>query len=562
MSSVNSINKRIFPRYQLDLDIPVIIEGKEIIAKLIDFSIGGVGIVIKDPSLLKSESFDIKIKEIDFDTKARVAWEEDIFSGKKIGIQRIGPIQGNLRNVRLSDLFVGIQKSGKTGILKIGAESFTKRIYFNKGDVTFSASDQDKERMGDMLLDIGKITRDDYNKSVAIMKQSGKRQGAALVELGCLKPDDLIWAVRYQVEKIILDLFNLAEGNLFFHDTSLSLNEVITLKLSTANLIYRGIKSINSYEFIKGNFPPLDSILCFSSEPLKLFQEIILEENDKKIFSLIDGSRMLEDIIARSPLKKEETMRTIYGLLNTQIIEIVQSGEAVSSVVREDILEQPEQEVDSAVVDKIESLYRDHKSLGHSGVLNVSRNATADEIKRAYHRMAREFHPDRHLHFQTDTLKEKLNTIFAYINESYRVLTQPQNILQADSATHAGVKYRDDKKITAKMKFSEGLSYLKKKNYEQALIFLGQALYLDNSISGYHFYYGIALLKNKRIKDAEDSIKKALQFEPYNSEYVAELGHLYLQLGFKTRAKNTFEKALKYDSFNERASEGLEKLRS
>jgi curved DNA-binding protein CbpA len=562
MSSVNSINKRIFPRYQLDLDIPVIIGGKEIIAKLTDFSIGGVGIVIKDPSLLKSESFDIKIKEIDFDTKARIAWEEDIFSGKKIGIQRIGPIQGNLRNVRLPDLFVGLQRSGKTGILKISAGSFTKRIYFNKGDVTFSASDQDKERMGDMLLDIGKITRDDYNKSVAIMKQSGKRQGAALVELGCLKPDDLIWAVRYQVEKIILDLFNLAEGNLFFHDTSLSLNEVITLKLSTANLIYRGIKSINNYEFIKNNFPPLDSFLCFSSEPLKLFQEIILEENDKKIFSLIDGSRMLEDIISQSPLNKEETMRTIYGLLNTQIIEVVKSGEAISSVVREDILEQPEQEVDSAVVDKIESLYRDHKSLGHSGVLNVSRNATADEIKRAYHRMAREFHPDRHLHFQSDTLKEKLNTIFAYINESYRVLTQPQNILQADSATHAGVKHGDDKKITAKMKFSEGMSYLRKKNYEQALIFLGQALYLDNSIPGYHFYYGIALLKNKRIKDAEESIKKALQFEPYNSEYVAELGHLYLQLGFKTRAKNTFEKALKYDSFNERASEGLEKLRS
>ena len=110
------------------------------------------------------------------------------------------------------------------------------------------------------------------------------------------------------------------------------------------------------------------------------------------------------------------------------------------------------------------------------------------------------------------------------------------------------------------MRFREGRSYLKTNNYDQALVLFGQAVYLDKTVPDYHFYYGMALLKNKKVKNAEEAIHKAIKLAPENSDYIAELGHIYQELGFKTRAKNTFENALKHNPSHKRALEGLSKL--
>ncbi len=560
MSASNFSNKRIFPRYRLDLDCELIISGIKVNVKIIDFSIGGIGIILKDAINLSSQSLEIKNETVDIDSSARIVWGEEIFSGKRIGIQKTGLLIGNLSRYRLSDLLIGIQRMGKTGILRIDTDTATKKIYFKQGDMIFSASNQVDERMGEILIQTGKINGDQLNKSIEFMKKTGKRQGTALVELGYLTPDELIWAVRHQVEKIIVNLFNLEQANFLFEVDPLPVDELITLKLSTADLIYRGIKSVDDIKKLRKICPPLDSVLYFSSDPATLFQKITLDEHEKKIVSLIDGSRTIEEIFSKSSLGESETLKILYALFHTQIIEVIEGGIIKPSIVREDILEETEPEYNPAIVEKIESLYRDHRALGYHGILDINRNASKDEIKRAYYKMAKEFHPDRHLYFQSDDLKVKLNTIFAFINEAYDILSRKQTDSETDSIIVKDTKEGTDGKEMAMMKFDAGKRYLNKNNYEQALIFMGQALYLDNSKHEYHFYYGVALFMNKRVKEAEESIRKAIQLDPYNSEYIAELGHIYLHLGFKIRAKNTFDKALKYDPFNERASEGLRKI--
>jgi curved DNA-binding protein len=52
-------------------------------------------------------------------------------------------------------------------------------------------------------------------------------------------------------------------------------------------------------------------------------------------------------------------------------------------------------------------------------VLGVSRNATPKEIKQAYHRLARQYHPDRN---SSPDAEEK----FKLINEAYQVLSDPE----------------------------------------------------------------------------------------------------------------------------------------
>jgi DnaJ family protein C protein 11 len=56
-------------------------------------------------------------------------------------------------------------------------------------------------------------------------------------------------------------------------------------------------------------------------------------------------------------------------------------------------------------------------------ILNVSKEASADEIKRAYKSLAQVFHPDKHL---DDDLRDKAQEAFSKLQEAYEVLSDPQ----------------------------------------------------------------------------------------------------------------------------------------
>jgi Flp pilus assembly protein TadD len=588
-------DKRDFPRYILNLDCDAIIEGEKVKARIVDFSINGIGLVVENLPDINTEDFDIIIKEIDVDTRARIISTKDFFSRKKVCIQKIGLLKGSLPLYRISDFIIGLNKLGKTGILQINTDQYTKKIFFIKGEVVFAASNEEKERMGDILVEIGKITRDQYDDASELMMRSGIRHGAALVELGHLTPEDLVWAVRHQVEKIIQNLFNLNNGKTIFIEEQNPIDEMITLKLSIGNLIYRGIKSIENLEVVKKYCPSLDSPLYFSTEPLELFQDIILEKNEKDILELIRDERTLKDIVSMSPLSESETIKTVYALYSTRMIKETKS--VIDPDAIKEIIGQPEAETDAEFLERVEKLYTDHKTLGYYDALNIGRDASTDEIKRAYYTMAREYHPDRHLQFQSDEVREKLNTVFEYINEAYSALMNQEQVLEASveseesetvdqeqvleaSAESEELKTfdkedvletltekeqtstEDSHKEEARMKFAEGKQVMKTEDCAQALSIFEQVVQLDDSVAEYHYNYGLCLFKNTRLKDAEKSIRKALELDPQNAEYTAERGRVYLKLGLKTKAKKSFETALKNDPSNATAREGLEVLDS
>ena len=71
-------------------------------------------------------------------------------------------------------------------------------------------------------------------------------------------------------------------------------------------------------------------------------------------------------------------------------------------------------------------------------VLGVGKNASAEDIKKAYRKLALQYHPDK----VTDDRKKEAEEKFKEISESYAVLSDPRKREQYDRFGHAGIDGR------------------------------------------------------------------------------------------------------------------------
>lgn len=566
MSPESYKDRRSFRRYQcLPSKFTLTINGQRFTAELIDYSFDGIGAFIEDsPLITKNET----VVDVDTDiphlhTKGTVVWSKKTSPGITVGIKRFDfPRTGRLKDYPLADIFIGLQRNAVTGVLQLTTSAVLKKIFIRNGDVIFSTSNQKEDNLGGYLFKTRAITIEQYKSYLSAIESTGKKEGAVLVQLGYIRTQELPEIVRNLSEEIILNAFSLEDADYEFIEGPLPADEVIPLKLSAANIIYHGVKRLQNPDMVLNLLKiQNDTVLSFSEDPLDLFQDIKIDAMDKKIISCIDGKRCVSDVIAESGVKEFLVLKTLYALLSTRMIEIHgeagdQAGFSVEDIIQEDAVEEEKE-----FIAKAEDLYGKYESLGYYGVLGVKKWASADEIKREYYRMAREFHPDKHFRIKSNELKGKLNSIFAYITAAYTTLSNQQKRFEYDAllANEKKPVSSMNNTETAQAKFAEGRKEFRKGNYQDAFQMFGQAVYLNNSIAEYHYYYGLSLLKLQRFKEAERSITRALERAPSNAGYLTELGYIYLSLGFPHRAKSTFEKALKINPSNARANDGISK---
>src|SRR5688572_1117592 len=98
--------------------------------------------------------------------------------------------KGDLSEIGFPEVLEYLRTSRKTGVLTLRQDRIKKSLDIKNGNVIFAASNLPQERLGDLLLLWGMITKEQYNESVAMLS-SKKRQGRILVEMGAITPKQL-----------------------------------------------------------------------------------------------------------------------------------------------------------------------------------------------------------------------------------------------------------------------------------------------------------------------------------------------------------------------------------
>ena len=167
-------------------------------------------------------------------------------------------------------------------------------------------------------------------------------------------------------------------------------------------------------------------------------------------------------------------------------------------------------------------------SLDYFQVFRLEPTATPREIKDAYYRESRTYHPDRFHQLPDEGLKEKINTVFKRITEAYVVLR--------DDAKRA--KYLSDisgPERAQKLRYTEESEAEKKAEQRKAI-----EEQIGTTPKGRDCYkLGMQELDRKRWEAAMRQFKMALMYEPANAKYKEKLKEAEAEYD-KTRPKNDF----------------------
>ena len=215
-------------------------------------------------------------------------------------------------------------------------------------------------------------------------------------------------------------------------------------------------------------------------------------------------------------------------------------------------------------------------------ILGVPRNASSNQIRDAYLKLARDTHPDK---VKDPEARKRAEDVFKNVTAAYDTLSKERprrdysarlpNVEETKSAPRAeppkvqgaplppreakrpGAPDAPDPTSVAipssgRVQFDalgQGIEAFKKQDYHTAVQLLNFAVSNDETSPKAHAILSLALAKNPNwVRDAIHHMETATKLEPKNPSYFAELALMLHTQGLKLRAKRALENAVALNS--------------
>ena len=154
-------------------------------------------------------------------------------------------------------------------------------------------------------------------------------------------------------------------------------------------------------------------------------------------------------------------------------------------------------------------------------VLGVSRNASMDEIKKAYRKLSRKYHPDDNIN---NPNKEEAEEKFKQVQQAYDqiVREREQGASQSSWSGEFGGGYQtqDDQRS---MEMRAAANYINAAHYQEALNVLNR---MTERNGQWYYYHAVANAGAGNTASAMEDARRAVDMEPNNMQYQ----QLYQQL--------------------------------
>ena len=375
--------------------------------------------------------------------------DRHLLHGRVIAPQpkRTVPLRAGIMNEQLASSLKAAYRERRSGVLVAETRKFKRSLAFRDGFIVAARSNLKAEHFGQMLIRKGRITQQQL-KDASVFIKSGWKMGDILAELRIIDKEEIASFVTLLVMDIACSML-LDEDSTFVFSELTEVEAVITKPLTVAAVLMEAGHRTSDIDAHLKNLRQENRLLELTPDPLIQFQDLSLTAEQGFLLSRIQGTEPPAAIFSLSPLSEEETARTLLGLLLTGIVRLGGESKLAEIISDDDVSEEvglelaaPESPAPVAASrEEIELLFDAFHAQDHWQLLGLSRGASAQDVKMAFHEKARRYHPDRYRSITDQRFHEELSYIFHRLQEAFETLSSDTGATRYATLTAKETEY-------------------------------------------------------------------------------------------------------------------------
>jgi len=226
-------------------------------------------------------------------------------------------LAGNLARIEVADLINFVTMSRLTGILLVINDACEKTLHFNRGELVFASTNDTNERIGEVLVRLGKINQRQL-EAVSLKFPGNMQIGRFMVQQELISPQVLWEGIREQVREIFFGFLESNRGEFFLLEAKPSAGAELNLSLTTRNLLLEGVQRKDELAHYRTKIPT-DEVVFVRRHPLPTKE---LTPNERKILRLVDGKSNIIQLAMLSQLDRFVALKTLFHLAQAGFVQI------------------------------------------------------------------------------------------------------------------------------------------------------------------------------------------------------------------------------------------------
>jgi curved DNA-binding protein CbpA len=448
----------------------------------------------------------------------------------------------------------------KKGGLLAESTGVKRLLFFEEGHLVGARSDLACERLGEIMVREGRITRAQLDEATGHIR-SGRKLGRILVELGYLKSGEIESFVRIQIVEIASTMLLSTSERLLFAE-EIPVEAATLAPISIADVFLHAAQRVTDVDLYRENVLIDDYVLGHTHDSVALSPGMKLDDDEAHVLDLIDGKNTVGEILARSPLDDDRTVRILVALHQSGVVALKEKRSAE--------VPPPSQTPAPAVVQvhpferELLDVFNRMQTQNHWQVLGLTPSATYDEVDAAYRALKARFDPASYQHIRNPDFQERLSYVESRLKEAFVTLSSKtstnayshlvkregqyaekqqswEQISPEPTASQSWERAKNPEE--AKALFQQAKRAYKERDFWRTIELCRTAVELsnDNDPDLFHLL-GRALSENPRWrKDAEKNLKIAQNLKPWEPRYIVSLAKLYEKEGLQQRAQRMYE---------------------
>lgn len=229
---------------------------------------------------------------------------------------------GSLADTPLAAVFRRIVSEERSGDLQVTTPEAIKTVYFDRGFIVFASSNRKRDRLGESMIEAGRISPHDFAAASELMKASRVKFGRALVASGIVSEEELGHYVAAQVNRIALSLFSAKRGMYSFDERPTVIPMDLRVSLSVYRILMEGIRHMTSKKLVLVGLPSLDGDVELVDRPPFALDLNALRSVERSILKAVSNrTTAVRVLIDKVGGDEGVVLRALYGLLAAGVLE-------------------------------------------------------------------------------------------------------------------------------------------------------------------------------------------------------------------------------------------------